>query len=143
MAAKLLTSLHVIGVYAIVCRVNEKRYIGSSTVTIYSRWKHHRNGLKANRHCNPRLQTDWNEHGEAAFVVEILELCEQENCISREQFWMDFYSSAKEESGYNLSPTAVLSKEDALNLAAWIVALADDTDDFEKFDAMRDEALNS
>ncbi len=47
-------------------------YVGSSD-DIPRRWKSHLSQLRGGRHHNYRLQTAWDEHGEAAFVFTIIE----------------------------------------------------------------------
>ena len=45
----------VCGIYEIVNKVNEKRYIGQS-VDVYKRWRGHKNKLNSNSHRNSYLQ---------------------------------------------------------------------------------------
>lgn len=94
------------GVYAIINTVNGKRYVGSSTRSIRNRWRQHRITLKANCHDNGYLQRAWNKYGEQAFDWQVLENCEPEQCLSREQFWIDELRSVKGTAGYNICPTA-------------------------------------
>ena len=58
--------------YLIMNTINGKVYIGQSTQ--YSRrWAEHKRNLRKNTHPNKHLQQDWNEHGEDAFVFEVIE----------------------------------------------------------------------
>jgi len=59
------------GIYQIVCKTTNKRYIGSS-VNITKRWSQHRRDLKSNRHPSRAMQAEWSEHGEKAFIFELL-----------------------------------------------------------------------
>lgn len=95
-----------IGVYAIIHRASGKRYIGSAAVSIKNRWYDHRKQLRGNRHHSRYLQRAWNKYGEDAFEFVVVEQCESEKCVEREQFWMDRYRSAKKRFGYNVCPTA-------------------------------------
>jgi hypothetical protein len=58
--------------YSITNTINGKVYIGQSTQ--YSRrWTTHKRNLRKNTHPNKRIQQDWNEYGEDAFVFEVIE----------------------------------------------------------------------
>lgn len=93
------------GIYVIRNQINGKVYVGSSK-DIYTRWTRHRHDLKRNIHCNVVLQRAWNKYGEDNFIFEIQELVDNKNLFDREQYWYDFYNSASNEYGYNLSPIA-------------------------------------
>lgn len=77
------------GIYAIVNTVNNKRYIGS-TKNIKSRFKQHVSSLKSNTHFNQHLQHSFNKYGESHFKFIILEYCNIDNLIQKEQKWIDF-----------------------------------------------------
>lgn len=75
------------GVYSIVCIPNGYMYIGSS-INIASRWRHHRASLNRGDHKNIFLQRAWNKYGQKAFGFTILEICQSDNRVSRELYWM-------------------------------------------------------
>ena len=79
------------GIYRIHNLVDNKVYIGSTMDSFNNRWTHHRGRLRANQHCNPKLQNAWNRHSEAAFVFEILLYCDPEDCLTFEQMAIDCY----------------------------------------------------
>lgn len=81
-----MTSPKVIGIYAI--RRKSRMYIGSS-VNIYNRWVRHRSNLRKNIHHNIHLQRAWNKYGEDSFEFVILEECDVEALLEREQYYMD------------------------------------------------------
>lgn len=93
------------GVYAIVNTVNGKQYRGSAAVSFTRRWLVHRSTLNRGKHCNKHLQSAWNLYGASKFRFLVLERTSPEDCVAREQVWID---SAKGEGVilYNLSPTA-------------------------------------
>lgn len=76
------------GIYRIVCLVNLKIYIGS-TSNFERRFKTHRTTLKNNKHKNPHLQSAFNKYGESNFIYEVVEYCEETNLKVVEQIWMD------------------------------------------------------
>lgn len=104
---------NISGVYKITNTVNGKFYIGSSK-NIKNRWFKHTALLRHNKHENLHLQNAWNKYKEENFVFEILELCELEDLLIREQYYLDTLLFAQEfihnkdkrfyELGYNLTP---------------------------------------
>jgi group I intron endonuclease len=94
------------GVYCIRNVKNGKRYVGSTVMEFKKRWACHRSSLKNKVHKNGHLMRAWKKYGTGAFVFQILERCPPENCLEREQYWIDYYDAANGQVGYNLSPTA-------------------------------------
>lgn len=88
------------GIYEIVNTLNGKRYIGSSQ-SMKRRWDSHKYNLKYNKHHSKYLQNSWNKYGEDCFKFNILEYCEVEKLLEREQFYLDTLKPR-----YNCSPTA-------------------------------------
>jgi group I intron endonuclease len=86
------------GVYAIICRVTNKFYVGSSK-NISKRLNHHYKNLKNNNHRNPHLQNAWNLYGEDNFYNLILEYAE--NNIEREQYWIEKTQCYLRDIGFN------------------------------------------
>lgn len=98
------------GIYQIRNLINGKRYIGS--VAERRGWKHrwekHRRTLREDIHHSHHLQHAWNKHDESSFVFEILEECLPEQCIEREQHYLDIVLFASsndsrfDKLGYNI-----------------------------------------
>lgn len=65
-----------------------KFYIGSS-VNIRVRWNEHKSHLNRNIHKNKYLQSVWSKHSNWFFEFQILEYCEPEKLIEREQYYID------------------------------------------------------
>jgi group I intron endonuclease len=86
------------GIYKITSLHNKKVYIGSAKNLRYRNVIHY-NDLVSNRHHSIKLQRAWNKYGESNFIFEILEFCEKEKLIEREQFYLDtlqpFYNTLK------------------------------------------------
>ena len=94
------------GVYSIRNRINGKRYVGSASRSFRTRWGYHLKDLRANKHRNRHLQSSWRKYGEDVFEFEILEVCEPDDCVSREQVFMDAMEVTCDVHGYNIAPIA-------------------------------------
>lgn len=79
------------GIYKITNIINNKFYIGScsSKTYLYERLIHHRDDLINNKHHNKYLQNSFNKYGIKNFYYEIIEICNKENCINKEQYWIN------------------------------------------------------
>jgi len=76
------------GIYEIRNIVNGNRYIGSS-VDLNRRLKVHLCLLNKGMHTNAHLQSAWDKYGEDSFNFEVLELCEEDQVLEREQWYID------------------------------------------------------
>jgi len=76
------------GIYQIVNRVNNKRYIGS-TCRLLGRKKRHFSELRCNIHHSQALQRAYNKYGNDSFDFLILEYCEPDKLLEREQWYID------------------------------------------------------
>lgn len=92
-----------LGIYKIENKDTGKVYIGSAT-NIESRWYQHKRLLNNNKHHSIKLQNSVNKHGIESFIFEIIEECEKNILIEREQYWIDVLNSYNE--GYNSRPVA-------------------------------------
>lgn len=95
------------GIYIIFNIENKKIYFGSSK-DLYSRERSHFNNLKANRHCNKKLQNDFNKYGEESFKFYIIKYVEndKQKLFKEEQFFLDLFLNNKPELLYNIEPIA-------------------------------------
>lgn len=89
------------GVYLIRNLKNSKGYVGGTT-DINRRWTIHKCNLNSNKHGNSHLQSDWNLYGKQCFEFQIIELCESDVLILKEQKWIDFYNSVNSALCYNV-----------------------------------------
>jgi group I intron endonuclease len=95
-----LESLYKTGVYQIVNIFNEKSYIGSAGVIgsypshsgFYTRWYKHIHQLNGGRHGNSYLQNAWDKYGASNFKFKILCFCSSEECLEKEQIYLDLLS---------------------------------------------------
>lgn len=76
------------GIYQIVNRVNNKRYIGS-TCRLLGRKRRHFSELRCNIHHSQALQRAFNKYGSDYFDFLILEYCEPDKLLEREQWYID------------------------------------------------------
>ena len=75
------------GIYKIICVPTGKFYIGSA-ILLKNRWYTHLYHLR-NKHHNKYLQIAFNKHGEENFKFEVIEYCEKDQLIIREQHYID------------------------------------------------------
>lgn len=87
-------------IYRISNTINSKNYIGVS-IDYVQRWKQHIRALNKNRHCNHKLQIDWNKYGIDAFKFEIIEECSYAECFDKEIKYIALFNSYY--NGYNLT----------------------------------------
>ena len=75
-------------IYKITNIINNKVYIGSA-IYYASRKGEHLSKLRRNIHHNKHLQASFNKYGEDNFKFSIIEYCNKENLIEREQYYID------------------------------------------------------
>lgn len=88
------------GIYKILNLVNGKIYVGSA-VELVKRWREHKYHLNRKTHKNIHLQNAWNKYWSISFEFIILEYCDIEKLIEREQYYIDNL-----KPDYNLALTA-------------------------------------
>lgn len=100
------------GIYEIRCKVTDDAYVGSSR-NIGRRWYGHRARLRNNIHPTKHLQNAWNKYGEENFEFSIVEFCDVECLVDREQVYLDSgaYIYNKATKAYNPMAGAKLSPE--------------------------------
>lgn len=108
--------LELTGVYMFKNILNDKVYIGSTTMTFKRRMEHHVWSLRSGIHKNSHFQNAWNKYGEDLFEFSIIEICEKDKCLEREQYYLDtllfandFISGDKTKFltlSYNINPLA-------------------------------------
>jgi group I intron endonuclease len=93
------------GIYCIRCNYNGKVYIGSATY-LAERKGDHRRALVKGKHENKYLQRAWNKYGKDEFVYAILEYCDIDSLVEREQYYLDAYQATNRNMGFNIFPYA-------------------------------------
>ena len=80
------------GIYQIINKNNEKRYIGSTSESFRKRFNLHKHHLRNNKHKNSHLQYSWNKYGEDVFEFSILEICSDKlEVLDREQEYINSF----------------------------------------------------
>lgn len=90
------------GIYKILNKTNNKVYIGSS-ITLKNREYKHFWMLRNCNHDNKFLQNSFNRDGVDNFLFEVIELCNPDSLIERENYYIDYYNSNKPDFGYNMA----------------------------------------
>lgn len=93
------------GIYKILNKVNGKFYIGSA-VNLSKCWREHQHHLNNGTHKNVHLQSAWNTYWDTSFEFIIIEVCEKEKLLGREQYWIDTTKCCDRKIGYNLNLVA-------------------------------------
>jgi|LSQX01.1.fsa_nt_gb group I intron endonuclease len=86
----------MIGIYLITNKINNKRYVGKS-ININKRIGEHFREAGYERNINKPLYKDIKKYGRENFDVEVLEECNEEDLVDREQY---YYEKLKPE--YNI-----------------------------------------
>lgn len=101
-------------IYLIRCLINDKIYIGSS-VNLRKRINRHYNDLTNNKHMSKHLQNAFNLYGNDNFIIEVLEFCDSDSLIIREQYFLDTLKPWDRENGYNTCETAASPSQKVLS----------------------------
>lgn len=99
-----MATIYNSGIYQIVNKANNKRYIGSTTRTFHDRWYQHKYLLERKKHHSKYLQLAWNKYGKENFIFEIIEIIDKKyiyDFASREQQYIDV-----SRPEYNMSDNA-------------------------------------
>lgn len=92
--------MEMVGIYSILNRKSNKRYVGQS-VHIATRIHSHFKALSNHHHQNTTLQKDY-DNDYRFFTYEILETDVAIDKLSeREAYWSNYYSSFNPALGYN------------------------------------------
>lgn len=91
------------GIYKIVNLITGMFYIGSAVDLIHRRNQHF-SALSLNYHFNIHLQRSYNKYEKKSFLFVILEYCDKQNLLQREQHHLNLYWG--KNLLYNISPLA-------------------------------------
>lgn len=89
------------GIYRITNTKNGMSYIGKTRVSFGDRWDSHRAMLRAGRHGNKLLQSEWNRYGEESFEFAVVKIVEDAALLNDlEKAYIAEYRSRS--SSYNI-----------------------------------------
>jgi group I intron endonuclease len=87
-----INTLSFFGVYIIKNKIDNRVYIGSTSVSFLNRWREHIGDISRNTHHCLHLQNFVNKYGINKISFSILEIINDINILSdREQYWLDYY----------------------------------------------------
>lgn len=92
------------GIYKITNSINLKIYVGSA-INLYKRFIGHKNQFVTNKH-NDRFQNFVNKYGIDTLSFCLIEYCDKDMLIEREQYWIDYYESWMSKKGFNICKIA-------------------------------------
>lgn len=92
------------GIYVGLCIVTDKVYVGSSHNT-ETRIKSHLKNLKLGKHGNLHLQNSYNKYGSDSFIWKVVEGCEPDTRLVREQWWIEYLQASNSKFGFNVMHT--------------------------------------
>ena len=102
--------IHPTGIYAIVCNLNNKKYVGQTKNEFKKRLSEHFTDLRKNKHHSAHLQRAYNKYGKENFdyiVIEEIPVKKGKAYFTeREQYWIDTLDTYK--NGYNACAKAEL-----------------------------------
>jgi group I intron endonuclease len=96
--------MKICGIYKIVNKIDGKCYIGSSN-NIHRRFYIHVRKLNDDSHENPYLQNAWNKYGSPTFQLIVVEECDCDVLLIREQIYLNDAKN-NESLYYNLNFTS-------------------------------------
>jgi hypothetical protein len=111
-----LEDLYKTGIYIIHCKNNNHFYIGSassssnisknykSRMGFYCRWRFHMGNLLNNNHRNKYLQYAFNKYGESSIQFYIVEFCNTDVILQREEYWINYFKENAKIFNHKLKP---------------------------------------
>ncbi len=88
-------------IYIIRNKINNKIYIGQTTVSIKLRFQNHLSA--ARRGKDYILGKAIRKYGEKNFSIELIEECLIKELNDKEKYWISFFNSTNNKIGYNIS----------------------------------------
>lgn len=85
-------------IYKIINDINNKVYIGQTTLKIKDRFYQHINSAQNNK-INTHLYSAMRKYGTEHFQIQLIEEVDDNLLSKREQYWIKYYNSYK--AGYN------------------------------------------
>lgn len=77
------------------------------SVNIKDRFNTHMQYLRKNIHPNFKFQKAFDKYGEDSFHLEVLEYCEKDKLVERENFYLDLLKPYLRKNGYNIVENSI------------------------------------
>lgn len=90
------------GIYLVLNTASGKKYVGSSK-SLKNRRYQHWSDLRRGVHRNNHLQKAWVCYGPDSFKFLVLEYCDPEDRMDREEWWINLLGTRDQERGYNVT----------------------------------------
>jgi group I intron endonuclease len=102
-------------IYSVVCRINNKGYVGQTTQEPEERWQQHRQDAKARKQPNgltKRFHFALHEHGENTFEFKVIDTARShEELNEKERYWVRHHKYDDAAYGYNSTSGGAGQKE--------------------------------
>jgi group I intron endonuclease len=82
------TKKRISGVYEIYCSASQASYIGSARC-LAKRKINHLALLRNGKHTSIHFQRAWDKYGEESFDFRVIEFCDADSLLEREQYYLD------------------------------------------------------
>lgn len=89
------------GIYLIICKANNKIYVGA-TIDLKGRYNRHSCDLKNGNHGNPQMQSDFDKYGKTEFEFVVLQRCGKEDLDRFEHYYFGVFDTLDPLKGYNI-----------------------------------------
>ena len=106
-------------IYKITNLINNKIYIGQTVNKIEYRLQEHFHAAITYKDKSV-LHSAMRKYGKEAFIIEVIEECENNKLSDREKYWIAFYDSTNRNIGYNITiggeGTRTVNREKVMDL---------------------------
>jgi len=89
------------GIYIIYSNSNSSKFYIGSAVCLSMRYNRHLRELRKKKHFNRHLQSHVNKYGINDLIFQVIEYCEKDQLLIREQFYFNLLKPT-----FNINPTA-------------------------------------
>ena len=119
------------GIYKIENIIDGKVYIGSS-INISKRLKNHKIMLSGGYHDNKYLQNSVVKYGINNFNFEVLEICDEDNLVKKENYFIDLYKS-NETTDMGMYNGKLLGERQYRNINGSLFKISETFNDYDTF----------
>lgn len=110
-------------IYKITNNINQKVYIGQTKDFGRRKREHYNHGYGR---VNKVLYSAMEKYGNDNFIMEEIEIVEDEKANEREQYWIEYYDSTNQEKGYNINLSDTSSLENRKLTQEEVISIIED-----------------